>query len=528
MTMSTHLLRKVNASCFGFIQFAFEVHFGISCSPLARNVRVTSLSVGSEVMEATAPTLWRIRPTAPSAEVGDVINTSVRTPGSYNSHLVLAIVFGLGIGIIVGRDYTAQPAGAALAIRDSMPSVCPTASPLPAAEVVAPVPSTSTSTTNTMLPSVAVPSSSSTAFPVCPSHAAAAVPTADTLKCAALDALRVSAGGGLPPCSERFYDAFFACHGYFARYGAWQDTTWVPADCAVDTRPQGTCLFDQNSNVTEIVLLGDSMPRKYMSSLQGILGDVAECADVGEVVDAAFFHTPDMKTSREDCGGCSPAFFKCRGKSNGKEIRFRYLLMEFVLDFEKTGPSRIHWDQGPSGCDFTQNPPCWWPWTTQQVYFNNYFARRPEGYPDEIHIFQNIHDCARRSGLETRRDVRWLVDTVDASSPQSTHIHFWEAASLNPRHQPMHWSSVTSNTCSARMNAAVHEALVPLVPRTAADVAARTEMGATASSLPTWHATHALQAPSSQVIEWNNDGVHFSAEWDRQVMRLMLASYCGR
>ena len=205
--------------------------------------------------------------------------------------------------------------------------------------------------------------------------------------------------------------------------------------------------------------------------------------------------------------------------------------MEFLIDFEVTAPPRM---SAEKTCDFSTVVPCAWPWSSQQLLFETYFRSLPT-YPDEVVILQNIHDCARRGPREFRRDLRWLLDLVNASVPAASAVHLWEEAALNPAHQPMEWHAVTSDTCVQMMNGAIAEELAPYAAPSvwAAVAAVRGRLGGEQPAVvvpagggPVWRPTYGLFAPSQKVIEWNYDGVHFREPWYVQLARTLLHLAC--
>lgn len=319
-------------------------------------------------------------------------------------------------------------------------------------------------------------------------------------------------------CSFDYYDSYFTALGSFPSAGSWTGSAWGPNDCVIHspgTSGSGACLFDPNRTASEIVILGDSMGMRYAKGLGRALQPVAACSEAA--YDELATVLPGVKVAQMDCGGCHPLRISCTKLDTGVGLHITYLPMEFVLDFEFTMPARIHWD---NTCDMTSDPPCRWAWTTQQVLFDLFFARRPGGYPSQIHVVGNIHDCARRTPREFSRDLRWLLDVIDAAAPPTTHVYFWEAAALNPVHQPMAWSNITSDRCVSMMNAAVQHELRPYVQRTRAGGAA------VAAGGPQWHATSGIFNASLQKIHLNYDGVHYRDEFYDAMMRVLLRSYC--
>ena len=179
-------------------------------------------------------------------------------------------------------------------------------------------------------------------------------------------------------------------------------------------------------------------------------------------------------------------------------------------------PVRIHWD---NNCFFNSTePPCKWAFTTQQFIFEVYLPRLTQPL-DQLHIFQNCHDCARRTARDFRRDLAWLLDLVDASLPPASDVYYWEATATNPIHQK-NWANYTDKRCIDSMNSAVKEALLPRVRRTLlqAQQGARTNPG--------WHATFGHNQPSSERLQLNKDGVHFIPEWYTMVGHTLLSGVC--
>jgi hypothetical protein len=190
--------------------------------------------------------------------------------------------------------------------------------------------------------------------------------------------------------------------------------------------------------------------------------------------------------------------------------------MEFIIDFEVTTGMRIHWDKN---CHHSESaPPCKWAWSTQQFLLEQYFKHSP---PDQLHIFQNIHDCSRRTSEDFRRDLAWFIDLLNSSLHPDTDIFYWEATSPNPAKQPRIWANVTSQQCAWMMNDAVRQAIFPFIERT------KSQMSTQKRQHAAWHATISLFEPSLRILDWYTDGVHFKPEWYRLVAGTLLGAYCN-
>ena len=317
-----------------------------------------------------------------------------------------------------------------------------------------------------------------------------------------------------PACTYDFYDAYFACHGRFPSSGSWSGETWQPEDCRLPP-VGGGCLFERASGVrapARILLLGDSMAMRTNMALQRAMSQLGVTCNTVASEGGAYYGSAGLEVGRRDCGGCDASTLSCSA-ANGVAVEFQYLVMEFLIDFELTQKSRIHWDEG--SCSFSEDVPCRWAWNTQLSIFDAYLRGRPGGYPDEIHIIQSIHDCARRTAADFARDLRWLMQLIDESAPPSTRVYMWEAAALNPAHQPMNWARVTSDTCVQMMNAAVQRELAAYAAK---------PPGAPG---PVWRPTAGLFERSVAVIDSNYDGVHYHPFWYDNVARTMLAGYCA-
>lgn len=396
-------------------------------------------------------------------------------------------------------------------------------------------------------------------------------------------------------CSFDFFSNHLLCFGELPSAGSWSGDSWLPTDCSISsssTVPQ-VCpmrLRLQTSRQDlhtprDVVIIGDSQGIRYTKALNRSLAAAGvTCVPVSDEGQPGFYGDLQKVETRRDCGGCGAFALQCDGvmtaealgstirspadgsqpteplpqpaTGNSVTVSFQlvYLFMEFVLDFDIAEPLRIHWNRaGDAGsCNMSEAVPCRWAWSTQQFLFDAFFRRRARGYPAEIHIFQNIHDCARRNAADFRRDLRWLLDVIDTSAPASSNVYYWEAGAINAARQPADWARVTSNDCVRMMNAAVAEEVAPYIalsaaagpPVAAASSAAAAAAGDSPSSSqpqataqatttaarridgPAWHGTYGLHEASLQRLDLNKDGVHFQDLWYDQVARLMLASYC--
>jgi hypothetical protein len=281
----------------------------------------------------------------------------------------------------------------------------------------------------------------------------------------------------------------------------------------------GRCLFnDTTHRVRDITILGDSQGRRYALWMADVLRGAGGTCDVVANEGEHYYQgvLPRVQSGQRDCGGCNAFTIRCVGPE-GARINVEYVVMEFILDFELTQPTRIHWDHG--SCSFSEAVPCRWAWSTQQLLFDQYFRSRPAGYPSEIHYFQNVHDCARRNPADFRRDVRWLLTLMNDTVPATSNIYLWEAAALNSDKQPMDWARVTSDNCAQMMNGGLQDEAAPFMTAPVAVGGARPG--------PRFHATFSLFNMSAMVAkQWNTDGVHYQDQWYANVARMLAASHC--
>ncbi|KIY96939.1 hypothetical protein MNEG_11023 [Monoraphidium neglectum] len=257
---------------------------------------------------------------------------------------------------------------------------------------------------------------------------------------------------------------------------------------------------------------------RAMLRLLGRLPGV-ECTVATEeaALNAAYYNVSDAQFGRQDCNGCTSFRSVCQGPS-GRRVVIEFLRMEFVLDSELAAPMRIHWD---NNCDFTQSPPCKWFWNSQQFLFEGYLKQRRLP-PDHIHVFQNMHDCSRRSPADFRRDLSWFLDVLDTNLHPGTNVYFWEAPHPTGSKQPDQWRNVTSPACMRRMNDAVKRAVAPFLERTAAAAA-----NASAREQAWWYATFDLFGPTGGRPDLSEDGVHMRGDWYETLARALVAGTCG-
>jgi hypothetical protein len=268
-------------------------------------------------------------------------------------------------------------------------------------------------------------------------------------------------------------------------------------------------LFAKNNS--RIVILGDSTGLRYANQTINILSSFSACTPLATEVpqNESYFNLSDIISGQTDCSGCNSFSTVC--SSEDKYLSVEYIRMEFVLDFELSQKMRsIHY----KNCNMDKNPPCKWAWSTQQLLFEHYFQANP---PTHIHIFQNLHDCSRRSSADFRRDLHWLFDLIDSSVNPGTHVYYWEATAPHPDRQPPEWVNVTSLACLSDMHKITKDAVYPLVQRT---------LRSEDSTRPFWHATFSLLQPSLERIDLNYDGVHFQPEFYRMGAETLLIGSC--
>lgn len=384
--------------------------------------------------------------------------------------------------------------------------------------------------------------------------------------CQLLSSVGQRAPSGKPPCSYDFISLWYGCHGRFPSGGIWNMTsnTWTPSECALPLRPVGQCLWDAPSaasvasgrasggqRVKSLVIVGDSQASRITYMLSAMLAEQGiGCTRTEEEEGSPDYYGFGVNSTirrKRDCGGCDPFVMRCTNKA-GVAVDVEYAVMEFLIDFEVSQKSRIHWD---NSCDFKDPLPCKWAWNSQMALFESRFKKRPGGYPDAIAIFQNVHDCARRNSIDFRRDLRYLFQLINDTAPASTSVYIWQAAALNKRHQPMQWHDVTSERCTAMMHRHLEAELKPYAADTAVRNAMRrfrAELGLPAHAAvssasiskggsaaeaandggagPWWYPTYGIYEASSQVIDWNIDGVHYKEPWYQHVNKLMTGLFC--
>lgn len=319
-------------------------------------------------------------------------------------------------------------------------------------------------------------------------------------------------------CSQAYVTSYFACHSKFPSEGSWRDGQWAPSGCKLSgqqgARPLGSCLFDGTRK--HIAILGDSHTMRYASAFERAMRSrgIAECARIQSDSDSDDYYGTGLVKTRRDCGGCDSFVYQCAPSGGGAPLLFSNTVLEFLIDFELAEPPRIHWD---STCDFSNALPCRWAWSTQQVLFDRFLPSMPGGWPDEVHLFANIHDCARRGPKEYARDLSWLLTLMNDTVPSTTRAFVWEAAALNSAKQPMNWARITSDTCVQFMNRAIHQALARFTRSEAQHAVLGTGEGPPPSAGmpgPQWGPTFGIFEASSQVAAtMNYDGVHYDELW---------------
>ncbi|KAF6259146.1 hypothetical protein COO60DRAFT_1045481 [Scenedesmus sp. NREL 46B-D3] len=276
-----------------------------------------------------------------------------------------------------------------------------------------------------------------------------------------------------------------------------------------------------------IVVLGDSQGMHYTEGMvRGLRAAGASCTLQKRESGVEYFGEPaGLAYRQQDCSGCFSSLTHCIHPTTQVTVDVEYLRMEFILDFEVTEKAHMH-----SSCkeDASALPPagapCKWAWTTQQLYFERYLALRP---PSQLHVFQNIHDCARRNRADYARDHAWFISLRNSTLGQSasTEIYFWRATATNPDKQPGIWKNVTSADCVTFMNNVTEAAIYPLVVQTVRHMQAGTYSSRSSAA---WHATFDMYEPTLERLDLNSDGVHFVHQWfDIVGSQMLLAGYCA-
>jgi hypothetical protein len=282
----------------------------------------------------------------------------------------------------------------------------------------------------------------------------------------------------------------------------------------------GACLFDADpAPARQIIFMGDSQALKWSLAMFYWLSKLPNvtCNFTGWEVHqkGGYYNVSETVFGKQDCGACDSWRAVCQGPRRRVELEF--LRMEFLIDSELTTPMRIHWDHN---CAKDRSPPCKYYWNTQLFLFDLYLkARQPP--PDHIHIMQSMHDCARRSPSDFRRDMAWFVDLLNTTLAPSTNVYFWEAPSPQSARQPAEYRDVTSQACMQWMNAAVKEAIKPFVERTAAAPNASTRGHAG------FYGAFDSYTPTASRLDLNVDGVHMRPDWYDTLASAVIAGTCG-
>ncbi|KIZ04651.1 hypothetical protein MNEG_3307 [Monoraphidium neglectum] len=266
--------------------------------------------------------------------------------------------------------------------------------------------------------------------------------------------------------------------------------------------------------------MGDSQAFRLMRAMLLVLSKVPGITCTMTADEAhlrtAYYNVSDTVAGGLSCSGCDSFRATCKGANNSVEIE--YLRLEYTLDFELSTAARMHF---AGKCNHSQLPPCKWFWNTQQFLFEGYLRQR-QPPPDHIHIFQNMHDCARRSLVDHRRDLSWFVNLLNATLLPGTTVHFWEAPHPNGAKQSEAWRNVTSPTCMRGMNDAVKQAIIPFVERTALAPNASAKSGHAA-----WYGAFDLFSPTGARLDLNVDGVHMRPDWYETLAHALIAGTCS-
>lgn len=234
-------------------------------------------------------------------------------------------------------------------------------------------------------------------------------------------------------CSFMDASHYFACRAKYPRTGSFipSSASWQ-AYGVCKAKPQdipGACLFQQQQNSGQpkdapyIVVLGDSQGMNYaVSMIKHLNRSGAEChrqqhekTSGQRGGDVSYFGVPNAVARTQDCSACTSFRTRCVHPRNNTTVLVEYVRLEFILDFELTTKPLIHWD---NSCNMSATRPCKWAWSTQQFLLEHYFGKVTP-IPTQMHIFQNVHDPARRTLADYRRDLTWFVDLLDATIGQS-------------------------------------------------------------------------------------------------------------
>ena len=305
----------------------------------------------------------------------------------------------------------------------------------------------------------------------------------------------------LPLCSLSFANDFYLCHEQLNSKGTWAKEHYQPHGCdstftSTAGKATGEEIAQLSSLPRDLLLLGDSNGYHYMMYLEKLLQDRygATCKDVTPHGEFGFdFEVPNqVKGHAPETVHGSRSIVCNVTEEPSSFFNITFLTMEFTLDFELQTREMTNRDL----CDFNQSVPCRYAWSSQQFLFQEYLVKvRP--WPREIHYFQNIHDCSRRTTVDFRRDLRWLYQLLNDSLPVlddfgAHDVYLWEALAVYTPKQNPRWVNITSNVCAGNMNAIAAEEARPYVEQSRLKVG----FGMHSASLE--------KAP-----EWNGDGVHY-------------------
>jgi hypothetical protein len=341
------------------------------------------------------------------------------------------------------------------------------------------------------------------------------------------------------------------CDWKFPHIASWDGGSVLnPSECVL-VNTAGSCLA--NARPRRIVLLGDSMAMRIFNGVNEVLGLqgitcvhlASESELAGSKPGAPYFGIPDigsMDLQSRDCQGCGSRIHECR-LDNGHSVIIEIVVSEFLMDWEMSEIQRYgHNPEYPACTNVDENvavegPVCRSRWNTQQVFFERYFNSFGTGYPDQIHIIGNIHDCSRRSSDDYKRDLTWVADMIDHAAPSSSKVYWWTSSMVRTDLQPIRWQKVTSPSCVRMMGDHIQSILAPYFARSRIAQAGDDRSKLSKQILdkaktvidhngPMWMPTYNLLDLSEAVIGLNTDGVHYTSEYCRQIANLILNGYC--
>ena len=205
-----------------------------------------------------------------------------------------------------------------------------------------------------------------------------------------------------------------------------------------------TSTWIRDSNITKILILGDSNGAKYNAAMIDFMKTTlpANCWEIKRenssenmMPDKDYFTSDtsmasyDIVTHQRDCATCISTLTECYADSLHKHILIEYIAMEYVLD------NALTTYRTRTRCKASNLVPCDYSVSYQEFIFREYLRDR---YPDVIFFFLNNHDYSRKSYEKTTKDTTYLTELMTTYLPPHTKtLWFSEMGEYEPRKPKM-------------------------------------------------------------------------------------------